>query len=64
MSEVRVKGQKAKAASRVLVKLTTEEKNKALQSIADQLLKEKQYIMEENKKDLEAGKKTAFRCHS
>lgn len=60
MSEVRVKGQKAKAASRVLVKLTTEEKNKALQSIADQLLKEKQYIMEENKKDLEAGKKNGL----
>lgn len=60
MSEVRVKGEKAKIASRMLVKLTTEEKNQALQSIADHLLKEKQYIIEENKKDLEAGKKNGL----
>lgn len=56
MSEVKIKGQKAKIASQALVGMSTNEKNKALQNIANQLLKEKQYLIEENKKDLEKGK--------
>lgn len=56
MSEVTIKGQKAKIASQALVGMSTSEKNKALQNIAKQLLKEKHFLIEENKKDLEKGK--------
>ena len=57
MSEVQLKGEKAKKASRLLAGISTDEKNKALHLIADQLLADKQAIIEENKKDLEEGKK-------
>lgn len=60
MSEVKVKGQKAKVASRVLVGLSTEEKNKALKNIANELLEHKQYLIEENRKDLEEGNKNGL----
>lgn len=56
MSEVKIKGQKAKNASQALVGMSTVEKNKALQNIAKQLLTEKQFLIRENKKDLEKGK--------
>lgn len=56
MSEVVLKGQKAKAASLALVGVTTEEKNHALVRIAERLLIDKELLIEENKKDLEAGR--------
>lgn len=56
MSEVQIKGKKAKEVSGILVSKTTAEKNEALDFIAEQLLIDKAYIMEENEKDLKAGK--------
>ncbi len=56
MSEVKRKGLAAKNASQVLVSVTTEEKNAALQLIAKQLIEDKQIILLENQKDLEAGR--------
>lgn len=56
MSEVVLKGQKAKAASHALVGVTTEEKNHALIKIAQQLRDDKNRLIEENNKDLEAGR--------
>ncbi len=60
MSEVLVKGKAAKEASFALVDISTREKNEALAKIADQLLVDQDYIIEENKKDLEAGKKNGL----
>ena len=48
----------AKAASYKLAKLTIAEKNKALKNMAKAILKEKNFILRENKKDIaEATKK-------
>ncbi|MBD3820872.1 MAG: glutamate-5-semialdehyde dehydrogenase [Thiotrichales bacterium] len=49
-------GQKARKASRELAVATTEQKNRALLSIADALLAQAETLKAENKKDLEAGK--------
>ncbi|MFD1706594.1 glutamate-5-semialdehyde dehydrogenase [Siminovitchia sediminis] len=57
LSEVQAKGKAALYASRELVNLTTEQKNEALAYISEQLLKDKDMILEENKKDLEDGRK-------
>lgn len=56
MSEVIFKGEKAKVASHQLVGVTTEEKNKALQKIANKLRSETDQLLAENDKDLQAGK--------
>ncbi|PIC87850.1 glutamate-5-semialdehyde dehydrogenase [Sporosarcina sp. P20a] len=56
MSEIRDKGKAAKEASIVLNVATTEEKNQALQLIADQLLVEQDQLLAENKKDIEEGR--------
>lgn len=56
MSEIRDKGKAAKEASVVLNVATTEEKNQALQLIADQLLQEQDQLLAENKKDIEEGR--------
>ena len=53
MSELQIKGSKAKEASYILMNATTTEKNNALLSMADELLKNKDSILQENKKDLE-----------
>ena len=53
MSELQIKGEKAKEASYILMNATTTEKNNALLSMADELLKNKDSILQENKKDLE-----------
>lgn len=55
-SEVRSKGKLAKQASYTLNMKTTIEKNEALAKIADQLIIDQMMIIEENKKDLLAGK--------
>lgn len=54
-NEVVEKGKLAKAASYKMTGLTTEEKNKALKRIAEQILADEAVIIEENKKDLEQG---------
>lgn len=56
VSEVQLKGRKAKAVSSQLVTVTTEEKNAALLLIAKQLVEDQAYILSENEKDLQAGK--------
>ena len=56
VSEVQIKGQKAKNVSSFLVDVSTDEKNNALNLIAEQLIVDKDFLIIENKKDLEAGK--------
>ncbi|WP_313234718.1 glutamate-5-semialdehyde dehydrogenase [Sporosarcina ureae] len=56
MSEIRDKGKAAKEASIVLNVATTEEKNHALQLIAEQLMVEQDQLLIENKKDIEEGR--------
>lgn len=56
LSEVEAKGKAALIASRELVNKTTDEKNQALALISEQLLKDKEYILQENEKDLQEGK--------
>ena len=56
ISEVKTKGQEAKKASYMLASVTTEDKNKALELIAKQLLKDQEVILEENEKDIQSGK--------
>ncbi|WP_440603499.1 glutamate-5-semialdehyde dehydrogenase [Bacillus sp. GB_SG_008] len=56
MNEVLAKGQKAKKIAGELVAKSTNEKNKALAAVAEQLIVETSYILEENKRDIEQGK--------
>ena len=60
MSELIQKGKKAKIAASLLAKATTEQKNKALSTISEQLIKEQTFILEENNKDLQAGKENGM----
>ncbi len=53
-------GQRAKAASRVLACVGTEEKNSALLAIADALDSEAAWIVSENEKDLAAGRENGL----
>ena len=55
-SELSSKGQAAKQAARVLAKLNTATKNKALETIADTILEHQAAILAANKKDIEAGR--------
>ncbi|MEC5423870.1 glutamate-5-semialdehyde dehydrogenase [Virgibacillus sp. C22-A2] len=54
------KGKKAKAAASLLAKATTEQKNKALLMMAEQLIKEQAFILAENEKDIRAGKENGM----
>ncbi|WP_062104926.1 glutamate-5-semialdehyde dehydrogenase [Bacillus niameyensis] len=56
MSEVKTKGHLAKQASYSLVNVSTEEKNIALELIAQKLLENQDIILQENEKDLQEGK--------
>ncbi len=56
MSTLQQKGINAKAASRQLVKFTTEQKNHALLCIAEEIEKSREEIKKANEKDLVAGK--------
>ncbi|OJD58429.1 glutamate-5-semialdehyde dehydrogenase [Bacillus sp. NH11B] len=56
MNEVLAKGQIAKKIARELVLKSTDQKNEALIAIADQLILETAYILEESKRDIEEGK--------
>lgn len=56
MSEVLRKGKAAKAVSYQLIEKTTEEKNTALEKIAQLLENDQDYLIAENQKDLQFGK--------
>ena len=58
--EVQLKGAKAKKISSAMVGVTTEEKNEALGLIAEQLIIDQSYLLQENEKDLQAGKKNGL----
>ncbi|WP_458414099.1 glutamate-5-semialdehyde dehydrogenase [Schinkia sp. CFF1] len=60
MSELLEKARKAKALASELAVKTTEQKNEALRKISAQLLTEKDYILAENEKDIEVGKKNGL----
>ncbi|NWQ43720.1 glutamate-5-semialdehyde dehydrogenase [Bacillus sp. EB106-08-02-XG196] len=60
MSELLVKAKKLRSASKVLSILSTEEKNEALAKMADRLLREKEWIVTENAKDIRAGEEKGF----
>ncbi|WP_141434253.1 glutamate-5-semialdehyde dehydrogenase [Bacillus sp. 03113] len=60
MSEVKEKGKAAKAAAFALNGKTTEQKNQALKLIAEQLILDQDFLITENKKDLENGKKNGL----
>jgi len=53
-------GQQARAASRELVKATTDDKNRALLAMAEQLEKSAKTLKLENAKDLAQGKKNGL----
>lgn len=60
MSELVEKASKLKQAAKQLGMLSAEEKNKALLIIADYLLNEKEWLIAENAKDIEAGKENGL----
>ncbi|KFN02637.1 glutamate-5-semialdehyde dehydrogenase [Bacillus clarus] len=60
MNEVLAKGKKAKKIAGELVLKSTNQKNEALAAIAEQLIVETPYILEENKRDIEEGKAKGF----
>lgn len=60
MSEVTNKGYLAKRASYELAGKTTEEKNTALKLVAQQLLKDKQIILEANHRDIKKGEESGL----
>lgn len=60
VSEVQLKGEKAKAVSRVLGIATTDQKNEALRLIAQQLIIDTSSLLKENEKDLKAGEKNGL----
>ncbi len=55
MSELLTKAKAAKDCAREIAKASTEEKNAALLAIAEQLLLEEEYILAENKKDIDTA---------
>jgi glutamate-5-semialdehyde dehydrogenase len=59
-SEVKRKGKAAKEASLKMANLSTAEKNRGLGFIAEELLKQKEFILTENEKDLKAGKESGL----
>ncbi|WP_409305701.1 glutamate-5-semialdehyde dehydrogenase [Peribacillus sp. SCS-155] len=60
MSELLEKAKKLRVAAKTLGMLTAEEKNEALAKIADNLLNEKEWILQENAKDIQRGKESGF----
>lgn len=54
------KAQKAKAAAAIMAQMTTAQKNEALKLISAQLLEEQEFILGENEKDVEAGRKAGM----
>lgn len=60
MSELIEKASKLKKAAKQLGMLSAEEKNSALLIMAEHLLTEKEWLITENAKDIEAGKENGF----
>jgi len=60
MSELITKAKIVKQAAREIAKNTTKEKNKALMSISEALRKNIAYILAENNKDIENGRKNGL----
>ncbi|MDQ0213630.1 glutamate-5-semialdehyde dehydrogenase [Oikeobacillus pervagus] len=60
MSELKTKAKVLKKASRTLSMLSADDKNQSLERIAVALLKQKNWIMEENKKDILQGEKAGM----
>lgn len=60
MSELLEKAKKAKAITSDLAVKTTEQKNEALRKISAQLVAEKDYLLSENRKDIENGEKNGL----
>ena len=61
MEELIEKGKLAKSASRVLGSLSASVKNNALLAIADALEKNSEFIISENKKDIDAGRRNGMK---
>ncbi|WP_298784163.1 glutamate-5-semialdehyde dehydrogenase [uncultured Marinococcus sp.] len=59
-TQMRVQGEAAKKASKRVASASTEEKNKALALIADELETRESFILEANAQDLEAGRKNGL----
>jgi glutamate-5-semialdehyde dehydrogenase len=59
-TQMRVQGEAAKKASKRVASASTEEKNKALLLIADELETREAFILEANAQDLEAGRKNGL----
>lgn len=60
MSELLEKASKLKKAAKQMGMLSAEEKNSALLVMAEHLLTEKEWLIAENAKDIEAGKENGF----
>ncbi|MBB5323149.1 glutamate-5-semialdehyde dehydrogenase [Anoxybacillus tepidamans] len=60
MSELITKAKQLKQATKQLSVLSTEEKNEALAMIADALVAQQSYILQENEKDMIAGKENGL----
>ncbi len=61
MEELIIKGKEAKAAAKVMRTLSQTKKNEAILAIANALIENKDYIISENKKDLEKAKENGVR---
>ncbi|WP_022792673.1 glutamate-5-semialdehyde dehydrogenase [Marinococcus halotolerans] len=59
-TQMRLQGEAAKKAAKRVAAASTEEKNKALSLIADELETREAFILEANAKDLEAGRKNGL----
>jgi glutamate-5-semialdehyde dehydrogenase len=57
MNELLTKAEQLQQAAKTLALLSTEEKNEALARIAEALMKQKEWILQENEKDVAFGKK-------
>lgn len=55
MKELVTLGERAVEAKYVLQRVSTEEKNLVLQKVAEELVNKEQYLLEENKKDIDEG---------
>ncbi|MFD0051227.1 glutamate-5-semialdehyde dehydrogenase [Actinomycetes bacterium NPDC127524] len=60
MNELIQKGKAAKKASYLLTGITSLQKNRALKKIAQKLLENKDFLIHENKKDLNSGRQKGF----
>lgn len=54
-------GKRAKAASREGAKLGTDAKNRGLLTVAEELIRQKEYLLEENAKDVKAAKEKGIK---